>query len=133
MVLMVMICWVQYIAPPFPRVLLILEFYRGEKKQLSLKCMCMTQNVCKRQISGVRRCCLYTAPLQRREALRLFSVITIKIKWLQHCESKRPNFANYFGPHCPFHYLKLQMKNSPLSFYLNRCVFRTLSSLRNMQ
>lgn len=30
---MVMICQVEYIAPPFPRVLLILEFYRGEKNR----------------------------------------------------------------------------------------------------
>lgn len=32
-VLIVMICQVEYIAPPFPRVLLILEFYRGEKNR----------------------------------------------------------------------------------------------------
>jgi len=32
-VLMVMLRWVEYIAPPFLRVLLILEFYRGEKNR----------------------------------------------------------------------------------------------------
>lgn len=32
-VLIVMIRQVEYIAPPFPRVLLILEFYRGEKNR----------------------------------------------------------------------------------------------------
>lgn len=30
---MVMICRVEYIVPPFPRVQLILEFYRGENNR----------------------------------------------------------------------------------------------------
>lgn len=50
---------------------------------------------------------------------RSFEIIfnySYKSKMTQQCVSKRPNFANYFGSHCPIHFLKLQMKNFPFSF-----------------